>query len=80
MKVCSVFLSVSPRGDSNEYIQHTIIYITLNFAKYNNVCSYRIFSYCTHFSDVYRSVNYIESRANRVDPEVAHVRGSCKLC
>ena len=34
------------RGDSNEYIQHTIINIkkkiTRNYPKYNNVCSYGI--------------------------------------
>ena len=36
------------RGDSNEYTQHAIINIkkkiTLNYPKYNNVCSYGIFS------------------------------------
>ena len=36
------------RGDSNEYTQHAIINIkkkiTLNNPKYNNVCSYGIFS------------------------------------
>ena len=36
------------RGDSNEYTQHAIINIkkktTLNYHKYDNVCSYRIFS------------------------------------
>ena len=36
------------RGDSNEYKQHAIINIkkkiTLNYPKYNNVCSYGIFS------------------------------------
>ena len=35
------------RGDSNEYKQHAIISIkkkiTLNYPKYNNVCSYGIF-------------------------------------
>ena len=35
-------------GDSNEYTQHAIINIkkktTLNYQKYDNVCSYRIFS------------------------------------
>ena len=35
------------RGDSNEYTQHAIIYIkktiTLNYPKFNNVCSYGIF-------------------------------------
>ena len=49
MKVCCVFSLESPhRGDSNEYTQHTIIYIkkkiTLNYPKCNNVCSYGIFS------------------------------------
>ena len=48
MKVCCVFSLESPhRGDSNEYTQHTIINlikkITLNYSKYNNVCSYGIF-------------------------------------
>ena len=36
------------RGDSNEYKQHAIFNlkkkITLNYPKYNNVCSYGIFS------------------------------------
>ena len=36
------------RGDSNEYTQHAISNIkkkiTLNYPKYNNVCSYGIFS------------------------------------
>ena len=36
------------QGDSNEYTQHAIINIkrkiTLNYHKYNNVCSYGIFS------------------------------------
>ena len=36
------------RGDSNEYTQHAIINInkkiTLSYPKYNNVCSYGIFS------------------------------------
>ena len=36
------------RGDSNEYTQHAIINIkmkdTLNYPKYNNVCSFWIFS------------------------------------
>ena len=35
------------RGDSNEYTQHAIINIkkktTLNYPKYDNVCSYGIF-------------------------------------
>ena len=35
------------RGDSNEYTQHAIINIkkkiTLNYLKYNSVCSYGIF-------------------------------------
>ena len=49
MKVCCVFSFESPhRGDSNEYTQHAIINIkkkiTLNHPKYNNVCSYGIFS------------------------------------
>ena len=48
MKVRWVFSLESPhRGDSNEYKQHAIIYITkkitLNYPKYNNVCSYWIF-------------------------------------
>ena len=36
------------QGDSNEYTHHSIINIkkkiTLNYPKYNNVCSYGIFS------------------------------------
>ena len=49
MKAFCVFSLKSPhRGDSNEYTQHAIINIkkkvTLNCPKYNNVCSYRIFS------------------------------------
>ena len=49
MKACCVFSLESPhRGDSNEYTQHVIINIkkktTLNYHKYDNVCSYRIFS------------------------------------
>ena len=49
MKACCVFSLESPhRGDSNEYTQHAIINIkkktTLNYHKYDNVCSYRIFS------------------------------------
>ena len=36
------------QGDSNEYKQHTIINIkkkiSLNYSKYDNVCSYGIFS------------------------------------
>ena len=48
MKVWCMFSLESPhRGDSNEYTQHTIISIkkkiTLNYLKYNNVCSYGIF-------------------------------------
>ena len=48
MKVCCVFSLESPhRGDSNEYTQHIIINIkqkiTLNYPKYNNVCSYGVF-------------------------------------
>ena len=48
MNVCCVFSLESPhRGDSNEYTHHAIINIkkkiTLNYPKYNNVCSYRIF-------------------------------------
>ena len=50
MNVCYVFSLESPhRGDSNEYTQHTIINIktkiTLNYPRYNYVCSYRICSY-----------------------------------
>ena len=37
-----------PRGDSNEYTQHAIINIkkkiTLNYPKFDNVCSYGIFA------------------------------------
>ena len=37
------------RGDANEYTNNTIFNmkkkITLNYPKYNNVCSFRIFSY-----------------------------------
>ena len=49
MKACCVFSLESPhRGDSNEYTQHAIINIkkkiTLNYPKYDNVCSYGIFS------------------------------------
>ena len=45
-----MFLLESPhRGDSNECIQHAIINIkkkiTLNYPKYNNICSYGFFSY-----------------------------------
>ena len=47
MKLCCVFSLKSPyRGDSNEYTEYTIIStkkkmkITLNYTKYNNVCSY----------------------------------------
>ena len=48
MKVCCVLSLESPhRGESNEYTQHAIINIkkkiTLNYPKYNNVCSYGIF-------------------------------------
>ena len=48
-KVCCVFPLRSPhRGDSNEYIQHTIINIktkiTQNYPKHKNVCSYGSFS------------------------------------
>ena len=44
MKVFRVFLFEPPhRGDSNEYTHYTIINInrkiTLNYPKYNNVCS-----------------------------------------
>ena len=44
-----MFLLESPhRGNSNEYTQHTFINIkkkiTLNYPKYNNICSYGIFS------------------------------------
>ena len=49
MKVCCVFSLEPPyRGDSNEYTQHTIVNIkkkiTLNYPKYDNVCSYEMFS------------------------------------
>ena len=49
MKACCVFSFNSPhRGDFNEYTQHAIINIkkktTLNYPKYDNVCSYGIFS------------------------------------
>ena len=48
MKVCCVFSAESPhQGDSSDYTQYTIIdiekKITLNYLKYDNVCSYRIF-------------------------------------
>ena len=48
MKVCCVLSLESPcRGDSNKYTEHTIINIkkkiTLNYPKYNNICSYGIF-------------------------------------
>ena len=47
-KACCVFSLESPhRGDSYEYTQYAIINIkkkiTLNYPKYNNDCSYRIF-------------------------------------
>ena len=49
MMACCVLSLESPhRGDSNKYTQHAIINIkkkiTLNYPKYNNVCSYGIFS------------------------------------
>ena len=48
MTVCCVFLELPHQGDSNEYKQHTIINIkkkiTLNYPKYNNICSYGILS------------------------------------
>ena len=49
MKVCCVCSLESPHGgDSNEYKQHTIINIkkkiTLNYPKYDIVCSYGMFS------------------------------------
>ena len=49
MKVCCLFsLELLHRGDSNEYIQHTIINInkkiTLDYPNYDKVCSYRMFS------------------------------------
>ena len=41
-------LELPHRGNSNEYTQHTIINIekeiTLNYSKYDNICSYKIFS------------------------------------
>ena len=48
-KVCCVFSLESPhRADSKEYTQHAIINtkkkMTLNYSKYNNVCTYGIFS------------------------------------
>ena len=48
MKACCLVSLKSPhRGDSNEYKQHAIINIekkiTLNYPKYNDVCSYGIF-------------------------------------
>ena len=52
MKACFVFSLESPqRGDPNVYTQPAIINIkkkiTLNYPKYNNVCSYVIFSLWT---------------------------------
>ena len=49
MKICCVFSLESPhRGDCNENTQHTIINIkkkiTLNYPRYDNVCSYGMFS------------------------------------
>ena len=48
MKVCCALSLESPRGDSNEYTQHTSITIikkiALNYSKYNTVCSYWNFS------------------------------------
>ena len=49
IKVCCVFSLESPyRGNSNEYTQHIIINIkkkiTLNYPRYNYVCSCGIFS------------------------------------
>ena len=49
IKVCCVFSLESPhRGDSKEYTQHAIINtkkkMTLDYSKYNYVCTYRIFS------------------------------------
>ena len=49
MKAFCVFSLESPyQGDSYEYTQHAIINIkkkiTLNYPKYNNVCSYGSFS------------------------------------
>ena len=48
LKVCCVLsFELLRRGDSNEYTQYTIFKIkktiTLNYPKYNNVCSYCIF-------------------------------------
>ena len=48
LEVCCVFSLESPhRGDSYEYIQHTIINIKKkiiqNYPKYRKVCSYVIF-------------------------------------
>ena len=48
MKVCCVFSLESPhRCDSNAYTKHTIFNIkkkiTLNYPKYNGVCTYGIF-------------------------------------
>ena len=45
-----MFLLESPhRGDSNEYTKHTIFNlkkrVSLNYPKYNNICSYGIFSW-----------------------------------
>ena len=49
MKVCCVFLLELPhRGNADEYTEHAIVNtkkkITLNYPKYNNVCTYGIFS------------------------------------
>ena len=49
MKVCGVCSLESPHGgDFNEYTQHTIINIkkkiSLNYPKYDTVCSYGMFS------------------------------------
>ena len=49
MKVCCVFSLEPPhRGDSNEYTKHTIFNINKknhpSYPKYNNFCSYGIFS------------------------------------
>ena len=47
MKLCCGFsLELPHEGDSNEYTQHTIINIqkiSLNYPKYNYVCSHGIF-------------------------------------
>ena len=45
MKVCCLFSIESPhRGDSNEYIQHTIINIKKeNHPKLSQICSYGFF-------------------------------------